>query len=175
MTSARMEITSATAWGCLLSCHCIALPNRAEGHSFTILLCFLLFYFPLFLSQPFFSPLLFLPFFLNLTIFPWLLSCLFTLNTSLWLSSLCILYVSFFPPLSFCIALWKVTAFELCLFHYPALAPGSNRLQLEQSQKRYFLMPCSLPETLQASCSFCFPHLWYWERLNKLSIGMTAY
>lgn len=33
MTSAGMEITSATAWGCLLSYHLIALPGRGEGHS----------------------------------------------------------------------------------------------------------------------------------------------
>lgn len=33
MTSARMEITSAAAWGHSLSCHLIALPGRAQGHS----------------------------------------------------------------------------------------------------------------------------------------------
>lgn len=127
MTSARMEITSATAWGCLLSCRCIALPNRAEGHSFTILLCFLLlFYFVLFLSQSFFSPLLFLPFSLNLTIFPWLLSCLFFSLLTLLSGSPPSAFswktcMSFFPPLSFCTVLksdcnciWAVLVPLLC-------------------------------------------------------------
>lgn len=51
MTSARMEITSAAAWGHSLSCHLIALPGRAEGHSsFPLQFHLASFFFLLFLS-----------------------------------------------------------------------------------------------------------------------------
>ena len=160
MTSAGMEITSVTAWGCLLSCHLIALPGRAEGHSsFAISLCFLLllFYFLLFLSPSFFSLLCLLSS-LPLAIFHGIFCPFFLLLMHLSGSPPFTFSAFLFPSLAFCTTPGKATSFKSCLFHYSALAPGSNRLQLEQSQKWYFLMPRSLPETLQASCSFCFFH-----------------
>lgn len=179
MTSAGMEITSATAWGCLLSYHLIALPGRGEGHSsFSLQFHFV----SLFLSSisffsflPHFFPLLCLLPPLPLAIFHDIF-CFFFLLLMHLSGSLPFTFSAFlFPSLAFCTTLWKATSFESCLFHYPALAPGSNRVQLEQSQKWYFLMPCSLPETLQASCSFCFFHPWNRERLKKVFIGTTSY
>lgn len=99
--------------------------------SFTISPCFLLF--PSLPSSLIFA-LLCLVCLPSFGYFPWhILPFLLALNAFSWLSPFQILCISPFPSLAFCRTLWKATRFELCFFHYPALAPGSNRLQLEQS------------------------------------------